>query len=207
MTKEELLKLLDYDSESGVFTWRVPRRRGTIQPGTVAGANVGDGWISIKIDGKGYNAARLAWWIEYDEYPEFVPVPLDGDRSNLAIQNLVHKQEYNKIRNGRFQQRITHEELLKILNYNPETGIFKWKIFMGSRATEGSIAGTTQAGYRNIRIFGRGYKAAQLAWLYVHGKWPDEQIDHIDRQRSNNKLENLRDVTPKVNCANRGPKC
>lgn len=206
ITKQELSNLLEYDPETGIFKWKVPRRRGTIPPGARAGSDIGDGWVSIKIGGRGYYAARLAWWLVYDEYPEFVPVPLDGDRSNLAIDNLIDKQEYNKTRDGKFQQQITHEELLRILDYDPHSGVFTWKVFMGSRATVGSVAGTIQDGYTNIRIYGRGYKAARLAWLYTHGVWPEEQMDHIDRERSNNRLNNLRDVTLQVNLENRRPR-
>jgi hypothetical protein len=51
-------------------------------------------------------------------------------------------------------------------------------------------------------IDGKLYGAARLAWLYVHGEWPKNQIDHINRLRDDNRLVNLRDVTHTENCNN-----
>jgi len=202
LTRKELMDLLEYNPETGEFFWRVKIRR-TIMPGTKAGAHIGGGWWSIKYKGRGYNPARLAWWIVYDEYPSMVPVPINGDRSDFRIENLLDKSEYLATRDEKFNRRITHEDLLEVLDYNPETGVFHWKTAMGSRALAGDVAGTFCEGYWVIRIYGRGYSAARLAWFYMTGDWPVNQIDHIDREKLNNRFENLRDVTAKVNCENR----
>ncbi|GAP37378.1 endonuclease, HNH family [Piscinibacter sakaiensis] len=55
-----------------------------------------------------------------------------------------------------------------------------------------------------IEIYGRSYVAARLAWLYMHGEWPEHQIDHRDRDRLNDAASNLRSATGKQNCENRG---
>ena len=99
---------------------------------------------------------------------------------------------------------LTRHVLKNFLNYNINTGIFTWKQKRGSRICVGDIAGSTSRfGYRCIKLFGTQYKAHRLAWLYVHGRFPIEQLDHIDGNRSNNILLNLREVTPLENQRNR----
>lgn len=98
--------------------------------------------------------------------------------------------------------------LKELLNYDPDSGIFTWKIDRGSggaifRVSAGSVAGgKTINGYVTIGIDGTPYLAHRLAWFYVHGDWPDE-IDHRDRNRSNNAIDNLRPASHGQNCTNR----
>lgn len=68
----------------------------------------------------------------------------------------------------------------------------------------GSIAGTrTRKGYIRIHFSGKLYAAHRLAWFYVHGDWPRQQIDHINGNRADNRIANLRDVSARVNSQNR----
>jgi hypothetical protein len=98
---------------------------------------------------------------------------------------------------------ITAEKLREILDYDPETGVFTWRVTLSIRAPSGSTAGTCcNDGRVNITICGRRYKAHRLAWLYVHGEWPPELIDHIDGNPSNNRIANLRPATCRQNGAN-----
>lgn len=92
--------------------------------------------------------------------------------------------------------------LRELLDYNPETGLFKWRVSRGT-ASAGSIAGSKgEEGYICIGIDGSIYKAHRLAWLYSHGVLPDEQIDHENCIRDDNRLTNLRIATPKGNADN-----
>jgi hypothetical protein len=87
---------------------------------------------------------------------------------------------------------LTAERLREILGYDPETGLFTRLVRTG-RIRAGEVAGTAHSrGYRSIVIDGRVYLSHRLAWLYVHGEWPPEQIDHINRNRADNRLVNLR---------------
>lgn len=89
---------------------------------------------------------------------------------------------------------LTQERVKELLDYYPATGVFVWKVNK-NRAKAGSTAGSPYStGYVYIQIDGKKYKAHRLAWLYVYGCWPDKEIDHINRNRSDNRLGNLRDT-------------
>lgn len=99
---------------------------------------------------------------------------------------------------------ITQHELHERLSYDPETGMFRWRHKRrGLRA--GSIAGTILSnGYRRIKQGSVLYLAHRLAWFYVHGEWPQRDIDHINGDRDDNRIENLRQATRSQNCMNAG---
>ena len=101
---------------------------------------------------------------------------------------------------------VTRERLMEVLDYNKETGIFTWKKKLSARGAVVKVAGTISYGYNAINIDGVRYFAHRLAWLYVYGEWPKQEIDHIDRNRRNNAISNLRDVSRVVNALNVGPR-
>lgn len=97
---------------------------------------------------------------------------------------------------------ISHSELVDTLSYDPETGIFRWKKRNSNRIKIGSVTGSEKKfgskggrGYLKIRINSTDYLAHRLAWFYVNGVWPKEEIDHVNRIRKDNRIENLREVT------------
>ena len=99
---------------------------------------------------------------------------------------------------------ITYDRLKELLEYDPATGKFFWRVARGPRAA-GTEAGTVDSeGYVRIKIDRRMYKAHRLAWLYVHGYTPENDLDHIDRDPSNNRVENLREVSQVCNQRNCG---
>lgn len=100
---------------------------------------------------------------------------------------------------------ISHAELIKILKYCPKTGVFVWRINKTSRARAGQSAGFVRPdGYCTIRIDLVRYRAHRLAWLYMTGKWPKDQIDHADGNPRNNRWSNLRESDQSQNMQN-GP--
>ena len=90
---------------------------------------------------------------------------------------------------------ITQKELKNKLRYDSSTGEF-------SRLSDGEIAGYMSNGYVRMTVNGSCYPAHRLAWLYVHGKFPKNQIDHINGIRKDNRIINLRDVTQAENTKN-----
>jgi len=98
---------------------------------------------------------------------------------------------------------IKQDELKKILFYDVETGVFIRRVQAG-KFKVGSIAGSiTDRGYIVICIKKIDYRAHRLAWLYVFGSFPVNQIDHINGDRADNRIVNLRDVPQSANQQNR----
>ena len=98
---------------------------------------------------------------------------------------------------------LTAEYLRSILNYDPETGIFTRKVRTANSVKVGDVAGCSNGdGYLRLRLQSRLFYAHRLAWLYMYGEWPKGQIDHINRDRSDNRISNLREVTNKQNAQN-----
>lgn len=98
---------------------------------------------------------------------------------------------------------LTVDRLRELLDYSPASGRFTWLTRRG-RAAAGSVAGAIHKyGYQVIQIDGKGYGAHRLAWLYTHGSMPTAFVDHINGDRTDNRIENLRDVPNDVNCQNR----
>lgn len=103
--------------------------------------------------------------------------------------------------------RISQERLREVLCYSPVVGVFEWRRG-GRRIRKGGLAGAvTKAGYVRLCVDGRLYEAHRLAWLYVTGEWPDQCIDHIDGDRSNNAFKNLRLAEYADNSANMRVNC
>ena len=99
---------------------------------------------------------------------------------------------------------ISHSELTRLLDYDPETRVFTWLVRCG-KAQAGDRAGSPfkDTAHRRIQINYRSYKEHRLAWFYVHSEWPEGDLDHEDRDASNNRIKNLRPATPAQNAANK----
>jgi hypothetical protein len=97
---------------------------------------------------------------------------------------------------------MDHELLRAAFNYDPTTGVFTRKKKWGSKSVGSVVGGLSRAGYVQINFNGRTHTAQRLAWLYVHGRWPAGVIDHINRNRADNRVKNLRDVSSSKNAHN-----
>lgn len=99
---------------------------------------------------------------------------------------------------------ITQERLKSLLAYDADTGEFRWRVNRTGGAKVGDRAGSHDSdGYLVMRVDGRYYRGHRLVWLYVHGVWPPQHIDHINGTPSDNRLCNLRAATPAQNGINR----
>ena len=101
-------------------------------------------------------------------------------------------------------QELTQERLKELLHYDPETGVFTWKVRRGGAAL-GSVAGTIKRdGYRHIGLLGRYMLAHRIVWFLMFGVLP-KQIDHINGNRDDNRASNLRECNAFQNMQNRSP--
>jgi hypothetical protein len=109
----------------------------------------------------------------------------------------------------RLDDPLTPEQLRAVLLYEPETGIFTWRSrpdrsVQANGRWAGKQAGTPGRNGLSILISRRHYKAHRLAWFYVHGVWPEAEIDHINGDWRDNRIANLRNATRNQNSANGG---
>jgi hypothetical protein len=105
----------------------------------------------------------------------------------------------------RIHGELTAEVLRELFLYDPDTGDFYARTNTPRGLKLGERAGyLNDSGYMMVSINRRNYRAHRLAWLYVYGVWPSETIDHINHDRTDNRIDNLRDVSIGLNSHNRG---
>jgi hypothetical protein len=98
---------------------------------------------------------------------------------------------------------ITQKRLKEVLVYDLDSGMFVWKNTLG-RSKKGSEAGSVHSfGYRYIQIDKKQYRAHRLAWLYCYGELPAGDLDHVNGDRADNRIVNLRVTTAAENQRNR----
>lgn len=99
------------------------------------------------------------------------------------------------------------ERLHELLEYEPDTGLLRWRVAQSRRVKAGDIAGTPSSnGYINVQVDGKLYLSHRLIWTMQTGEWPPlgTEIDHRDRDKHNNRWSNLRLATRAQNIINRG---
>lgn len=98
---------------------------------------------------------------------------------------------------------LTAIRLRELFHYDPHSGLFTRKVRSGNAFKVGQIAGGKRTdGYIAMTIQGETFFAHRLVWLWMTGEWPTDEIDHEDRDRSNNRWANLRLATSKQNNEN-----
>jgi len=89
------------------------------------------------------------------------------------------------------------------LSYDPESGHLYWAKTMSGRAKAGNLAGSKNGeGYIQVQVKKRAYLAHRVAWFLTHGNWPENDIDHINGDKTDNRIKNLRDVSKSMNQRN-----
>ena len=103
---------------------------------------------------------------------------------------------------------ITVDDVKSVLSYDEDSGVFTWIATKSYKKIIGKKAGVENSqGYWVIGLFKNHLYAHRLAWLYVHGEWPEHHIDHINGDRSDNRIANLRESTNSENMQNiKGPR-
>lgn len=101
------------------------------------------------------------------------------------------------------RERLTQERVLELFDYR-ENGTLVRRIRTKSRHNAGEVVGTSENGYLCVKVDGKTYKVHRIVWLYLYGYLPEHGVDHIDRVKTNNRIENLREVGQVCNQRNRG---
>ena len=103
------------------------------------------------------------------------------------------------------KEALTHEQLKEYIRYDQVTGVFtRLKSHRTNSIAVIKTCANHGSGYFSIGLFGKMYLAHRLAWCLVHGDWPKEQLDHINRDKIDNRIVNLRDATSAQNIRNVG---
>jgi hypothetical protein len=195
--------MLDYSPETGEFRWRRSPSL-AVPAGAVAGYKGHSGATNIMIDYKPYPAARLAWMYVYGAAPVGLVRHVNGNPADDRLANLKIAAKPSMR-----PEDISLEHLREELHYDAEDGQFYWKKMRpGPRRVDAdgvdNRAGTLgKTGYVGVSVLGFKYLAHRLAWFYVKGVWPTEYLDHINGDRSDNRIENLREVNASENSKNR----
>ena len=101
------------------------------------------------------------------------------------------------------KKKVTYEELHKLFHYDPATGLLIRKIPAGNRGKAGTVVGTLEnTGYLTVRIKNKNYLVHRIIWFMHHGYFPEHDLDHINRIRHDNRIENLREVSRSCNMKN-----
>ena len=112
------------------------------------------------------------------------------------------KAAHKKHRLGRALP-LTHKRLKQLLYYDAANGHFVRRVAVNGNSIVGSVAGhINEHGYRIIGIGWRNYRASRLAWFYAYGTWPVNHMDHMNGNRADDRIENLRDVSRAENMEN-----
>ena len=94
-------------------------------------------------------------------------------------------------------------EVRRLLSYDPHSGLLTWRENRSGTARKGGVAGCKDGhGYIAVSILNKSYKAHRLAWLLHYGEWPEDQVDHINGNGEDNRIDNLRVVNNSVNQQN-----
>ncbi len=192
ISAERLREHFTFDPESGTFRSLIDRKKGPNpwRAGEVIPAKGG----TMILDGNVYSSSKVAWLYHYGAWPRTRLIFLNGDIKDVRISNMMERSSGDD---------LTADRLRTLLSYNPETGVFTRNIRTSNRINVGDVAGSaTEGGYWAIKIDGKSIKSHRLAWLYTYGCWPTNEIDHINGDPADNRIENLRDVSHEHNTQN-----
>mgnify|MGYP000944445100 CR=1 FL=1 len=102
------------------------------------------------------------------------------------------------------KEKLSVERVRALFTYNPSTGCVTYRVRHG-RMRAGMQAGSLKhSGYVELKVDGVMVRRSRIAWALFHGRWPTHHIDHMNRNRSDDRIANLRDVSPATNSHNQG---
>lgn len=187
---------IGYDPCSGTFTRLTSK--GRARAGDRVGGVGRNGYVYVSVAGEKHLGQQVAWVCTHGVWPKGRINLKNGVRNDVRLDNLVEVFKSDP------DAELSHERLLSLLDYDRDTGVFRWRVFKGSPTVGREFAGcaTARGRYSSIRVDQKSIMAHRLAWFYVYGRWPDGEIDHIDGDGRNNRISNLRDVSHETNMQN-----
>lgn len=198
---EYLRSLFTYDADSGILRWR-ETRGSRARAGEPAGGKSKRGHLMVGVNGVQVMVHQVALAMLNNAWPSGVVRHANGDSSDNRLANLqaMTKQEAHA---GSRSQAITPENVHAIFRY--DDGTLYWRESLsGKHRIEGQVAGGLNAdGYVKVEAGGKSHGAHRLVWLMHRGEWPAGEIDHINGNRADNRICNLRDVDHRMNTENR----
>lgn len=188
LSAEQICEYIEFDDALGRIV--CAKAFGARKPGDVI-----DGTFSVF--GSRMTQPCAAWIAQNGELPLGLVLRNNAD-GGLSVENLVDLGVID------MSGHVMSQEFLRdILKYCPASGLMSWLKTISTRAKKGQIAGCDNgSGYRKITIGKTQYLEHRLAYLYIYGVMP-ENVDHKNGVRSDNRIENLRYVTPSENQHNR----
>ncbi len=190
---KQVKEMIFYNSDTGEFFRKLKSGIKPIKPSGIKPV--------IKLAGKNYNLAKVAWYYTYED--ESIPWSMraafgykDGNPFNSQIANLVPLwKQSDTISRGRLEE---------LFSYNNETGQLIRKYTMGGQVP-GPITAEHSDGYIRVSIFGERFMLHNVMWIYHNGNIDKDNmyIDHINHDRKDNRISNLRLVSPSENAKNR----
>ncbi len=185
LDKSVLLELFNYDKDG--LSWKIsPAFR--VKAGDRVTSN------TVRVKKKTTTTARVVWTLHNSPTNKKI-WHIDGNSKNNKIENL-------ELMNSPVKTTLSQERLKKLLNYDKQTGIFTHKTTRGTALKNSEVRNLNDKGYVGIGVDNKTYTAHRLAWLYEYGYMPENDIDHINKNRADNRLINLREVSRQCNMRN-----
>lgn len=204
MIPQELIDALDYCPETGIFTWKIDVGN-NLKKGDKAGSVKVNSRLYLSYKGSRCLAAKLAVFITTGKIPHRVGFK-DGNRLNLSFSNLVFTTDHKSFKSKPVCKKESCDlsTLKDVLSYCQKTGDFYWIKDINYNAKKGQKAGylSKDSGYFIVTYKRKMYLSHRLAWLFTYGEWPKGMLDHINGNKVDNRICNLRLVSKSQNSQN-----